>query len=140
MSGVSNGTGRRTLVGGAALALTGALSAVGITAGAAASVADLAINPDADMIALSRLHVANLQAYNNSCAEDEASPLHAAYLASYNRLQTMRPETMEGWIAKAHSAKAEARQPDGQEDPDGTVAAAWAWELLNDAIRIARRA
>ncbi len=43
-------------------------------------------------------------------------------------------------LAKARAAKLEATMPDGDEEPAGTIAEAWAWDLVNDLLRISGRA
>jgi len=39
-------------------------------------------------------------------------------------------------LAKARVAKLAAQNPDGTEEPEGSMAAVWAWDLVNDLLRI----
>jgi hypothetical protein len=49
-------------------------------------------------------------------------------------ISNAQPRTLEGLQAKACAAKAEARTPDGREHPDGSIAARWSWDLVNDLL------
>jgi hypothetical protein len=51
-------------------------------------------------------------------------------------ISNAQPSTLEGLQAKACAAKAEARTPDGSEHPDGSIAAHWSWDLVNDLLRL----
>jgi hypothetical protein len=39
-------------------------------------------------------------------------------------------------LAKARAAKAEARTLNGGEMPEGSIGADWAWDLMNDLLRL----
>lgn len=55
---------------------------------------------------------------------------------SRDAIHAAQPVTMAGMRAKALVAKAEARKPDGSEDPCSTPAEHWAWDLVNDLLRL----
>ncbi len=118
---------RRTLLG----------SGTGIGAVALVPVAILPADDDAALIRLSAEHVANFAAYD---AHGGAGPLDApdllwdAYERTRNAISAARPRTLAGVLAKARAAKAEAQRSDGGENPDGTMAQVWAWDLVNDLL------
>ena len=93
---------------------------------------------DAEIIRLCKQHIVNLHAYNASTEdiEPEDDPLWAAYKQSYNAVKAARPQTIEGMIAVALAAKAEAVQRDGTESLEHGPAAEWAWGLVNDLVRL----
>lgn len=132
-----SGTGRR-----AVLALGGAFSALGVTAGGAASVACATGNPDAELIATCRQHVANLRAFtvrDDLGAEDD--PFWAAYNDTKDVIRAAKPQTLAGMVAKAQAAKMEAATTlDGDEDYSSCPAGDWAWDLVNDLLRLSGRA
>ena len=45
--------------------------------------------------------------------------------------------TLADLAAKAQAARREARGPDGEESSEGTMAETWAWDLVNDLVRLA---
>ena len=125
---MSRPTRRAVLAGAGAVA---ALPGVAAPAGAAPG-------PDAALIRLCAEHVANMDAYNASpgILELEDDPLWAAYEETRNAIRDARPQTMAGMLAKARAAKAEARRSDGTEEPEGCPAADWAFDLVNDLLRL----
>lgn len=102
----------------------------------AALAAPLAVNPDAELIALCAKHPALIAAVNASPIDFDDCPASAPYLLSRDAIHDARPQTLAGMRAKALAAKAEARKPDGSEDPCSTAAEHWAWELVNDLLRL----
>ncbi|HVE22832.1 MAG TPA: hypothetical protein VNC39_12730 [Acidocella sp.] len=94
--------------------------------------------PDAALIALCAEHIANFHAYNDQASPDskfEKDPLWHAYERTRDAICDAEPQTFAGMLAKARAAKVEATDLDGVVRPDG-YSAAWAWDLLNDLIRI----
>ena len=104
--------------------------------------ADRPINPDAELIALCAQHIANLAAYNTEGGylEPEEDPLWKAYRRSYDAIESAQPQTTEGMVAKARAAKVEAGCPNGTETPENGPAARWAWQLMNDMLRLSGNA
>jgi hypothetical protein len=41
-------------------------------------------------------------------------------------------------LAKARAAKAQAQHPNGREDPSAGMGQDWAWDIVNDLLRINR--
>ncbi len=92
---------------------------------------------DAELIRVCAEHAHNLAVYNNDGDPgpmDAPDPLWDRYEATRNAISEAKPSTLEGMLAKARAAKAEAGRPDGSENPDGTPAARWAWDLVNDLL------
>lgn len=130
---------RRGVLASAAglLALGGATAA----APAVASGPDAAL--DAELIATCAEHAVNVAAYNRAGGAAEESgddPLWLAYERTRDAISAAEPRTLEGALAKALAAKAEARRSDGSEDPADGPAAAWAWDVLGDLLRLNGRA
>ena len=92
--------------------------------------------PDAELIALCVRHPALIAAVNASPLDFDACPAWQAYEVSRDAIHDAQPQTLAGMRAKALAAKAEARRPDRTEDPDGTAAAFWSWDLVNDLLRL----
>jgi hypothetical protein len=122
---------RRTLLGGTAALLAGA--AVAATSGANTAAA----SHDAELIRLCAEHIENFDAYNNdpSHLEPEENPVWHAYERTRDAIAAAKPKTIAGMLTKARAAKVEASHPDGRERPEGQ-AAIWAWDLVNDLIRL----
>lgn len=94
-------------------------------------------HPDADLIALCRQHVDNLDAVNADLGDlDDRNPIWRAYTATLDALGNAEPQTLAGMRAKALAAKAEALNTDGTETPDFCPASGFAWDLLNDLLRL----
>jgi hypothetical protein len=68
--------------------------------------------------------------------EADDNPLWHAYERTREAIIDAEPQTVAGMVAKARAAKVEALQPDGQEVPADCVAATWAWDIVNDLIRL----
>jgi len=99
----------------------------------------IAASPDAELIRLCAEHIANMAAYNadGGNLEPEDDPLWHAYERTREAISAARPQTVEGMLAKAQAAEAEARTPDGGENPENCPAADWAWDLMHDFLRLA---
>jgi hypothetical protein len=127
---------RGLLAGFLALPAVVAPLALGNAAGAdpdAALAAPLP-HPDAELIATCERHSALTDAANAEEIED--GPAWLAYSASRDAISEAQPQTLAGMRAKALAAKSDARTPDGSENPDGTMAETWAWDLVNDLLRL----
>lgn len=120
-------TRRRALLSGAAV---GSALSLPVAAFAAAS-------PDDELILDCQKHARNKDAFNAD-AEDSGpnNPLWVEYERTENAISNAKPMTMAGLVAKAQAAKAEAMEVDGEENPEGTVGAIWAWDLVNDLVRL----
>jgi hypothetical protein len=105
-------------------------------ASAASLAPPLPPGPDADLIALCAAHPALIDAVNASLIDLDTCPAWHAYEVSRDAIHAARPVTLEGMRAKALAAKAEARDPDGSEEPDSCPAETWAWDLVNDLLRL----
>jgi hypothetical protein len=120
---------RRAILGGSA-----ALAALGMP------IAGTAPHPDAELIELCAEHIVNLHAYNasDSGLDCEFDPLFLAYEHTLHAIGEAVPLTMAGLFAKVRAAKAEALSLDGEEHPANGPAAKWAWQLVNDLLRLAK--
>lgn len=102
-------------------------------------VCDLA-HPDADLIRVCEEHTVNRDNYNRDggyvAVGDD--PLWRAYERTRDAISDAKPKTLERMVAKAFAAKAEALRPNGQEDPEGTPAEHWAWDLVDDILAIGK--
>ncbi len=96
------------------------------------------VGPDADLVRICGEHIANRAAYNEHGGrlELECDPLWLAYERTRDAISDAKPQTMAGMLAKARAAIAEARRLDGTEEPEGTPAATWAFDLANDLLRL----
>jgi hypothetical protein len=109
---------------------------------ASVPVAIAADHPDAALIRICDAHGALMDLVNSGVdGDDDDGPTWQAYDRSRDAITAFRPETIEGMLAKARAAKAEARRADGSEmeDGGGTPAEGWAWDLVNDLLRIGGR-
>ena len=96
--------------------------------------------PDTALSDLAARHIANLRAFNTSDEINGADgPLWAAYEATRDAISAAKPASLDDMLAKARAAKAEATDSKGRERPEGSMAANWAWDLLNDLLRLARQ-
>ena len=96
--------------------LVGTISAATAVASVPAAIA--ATNPDAELIRTCDGHAALMDAVNNEPGHmDDGSPVWRAYTQSRHAISEAEPKTLEGMMAKARVAKAQARQPDGGDDP-----------------------
>lgn len=117
----------------------GLLSGAAVLAVAPMTTAALAhAHPDADLIAVCAEHAVNVTAYNRDGGLgdfDDYDPLYEAYARTRNVISEAKPHTLDGMLAKARAAMAEATADfGGEEDPDGTPAASWAWDLVKDLL------
>jgi hypothetical protein len=95
-------------------------------------------HPDAEFIRFCAGHQSKLKAFEADQRDSDESPFWPPYNHSLRVINEVEPKTIEGLVAKAYAAKVEAYNHgrDGQEDPEGTHAEGWAWNLINDLIRI----
>lgn len=115
--------------------LLGILAA--LTASPAVAVA--ASSADAEMIRLCEAHPAILAALDVHGSGDDDCPLWLAYVRSRDAIHAAVPVTLAGIIAKARAAKAEAVNPEaGTEIPHGTPGETWAWDIVQDLLRLER--
>jgi hypothetical protein len=99
-------------------------------------------HPDADLIRTCAEHIANRDAFNayEGNLEPKDNLLWRAYCRTWDAIRDAKPQTIEGIIAKARAAKAEAQDPDGTEDPEYEAAADWSWHVVNDLLRVSGKA
>ena len=93
-------------------------------------------NPDAELIRICEAHPAIIGAVNEYGSGEDDCPLWQVYERSRNAINAAVPVTLAGMVAKARAAKAEARNLDGTESPNGCPAETWAWDLVNDLLRL----
>jgi len=95
-------------------------------------------HPDADLIRLCAQHAVNREVYDRAggSLDPEDDPLFTSYARTRDAISAAKPTTLEGMLAKARAAKAEAREPDGKEEPAHCPAADWAWDLVGDLLRL----
>jgi hypothetical protein len=113
-------------------------------AGAAAALPALAApaaaspGPDADLIRICAEHIANRDAFNASPipAEPDNDPLWQAYCRTYDAIEAAKPQTIDGVLAKARATAAEGEILDETGFPTDPTAQAWAWEVVNDLLRL----
>jgi hypothetical protein len=92
-------------------------------------------SPDAELIRICEGHKAVVEALQHcNCLKD--CPRWQAYERSRDAIHAAVPVTLAGMVAKARAAKIEARNSDGTENPDGCPAENWAWDLVNDLLRL----
>jgi transcriptional regulator with XRE-family HTH domain len=93
-------------------------------------------DPDAWIERLADEHIANKRTFNAS-QEEDGGPLWAAYERSRDELGRAAPRSLSGMLAKARAAKDEAwDRVRGRTEPRGTPAEAWAWDLVDDLLRL----
>ena len=122
---------RRTLLGGLA-----ALVTVFVSANAAAAVRRSDPALDAELIRLCEAPPEIIWAAEQDSTVGDDCPLWQAYERSRDAIHAAVPLTLAGVMAKARAAKAEALNPNGSENPEGTPAETWAWDLVNDLLRL----
>lgn len=92
--------------------------------------------PDAAIVALCAEHAANVAAFglHGGEVEQEHDPFWPPYERTCRAVSAVRPATMDGVLAKARAAKAEA----GKDERclEGGIAADWAWDIVNDLLRL----
>ena len=122
---------RRTLLGSLA-----ALVTVPVSANAVAATRRPAPSPDAELIRICEAHLEIIRAAERDSTIEDDCPLWQAYERSRDAIHAAVPLTLAGVMAKARAAKAEALNPNGSENPEGTPAETWAWDLVNDLLRL----
>jgi hypothetical protein len=99
---------------------------------------DEAIEYDTALIGICKQHIANFTAYNDPAIQEvDKEALGGRYDETRDAISESEPRTLVGIYAKARAAKAEARKPDGSEDQVSSMGEAWAWDIVNDLLRIA---
>jgi hypothetical protein len=94
-------------------------------------------NPDAQLIALCERHLANMAALDANPSDwEESNPALTAYDSTRDAITSARAQTLAGMVAIAGAAKAEAAMPDGAEMFDCTMGGVWAWNIMNDLLRL----
>jgi hypothetical protein len=92
---------------------------------------------DAALIQACAEYPAVTDAYNRRPeADGDEGPTWEAYQRVCEAICDGVPMTLEGMLAKAKAAKFDALCPDGTERPDGAMASTWAWQLVNDLLRL----
>jgi hypothetical protein len=94
------------------------------------------ITADDDLVRLCEQHKANKTALDACSLDADDSPHWPSFVASSDAIAAARPTTLAGLAAKARTAKREALTSGGGEDPCNGAALAWAWDLVNDLIRL----
>ncbi len=132
---------RRREVGRRALALGGAFSAIGITAGVAASLADIQAAPltsaDAELITACEQHE-RLKASIDGHDLSDDDPLWEDDNRNAEIICAAKPMTFAGLVAKAAATKLHATLPDGTVELE-VLSADWALDLVNDLVRLGGR-
>lgn len=125
----------------ALLALSGAVANAGERPGAGTFQPDLGQGqPDAALIALCAEVTIQRDRFNTEGTLDsDECPIWAAYTAAADAISDAKPQTMAGLVAKARAAKLESLDARGEEEPAGTMAERWAWDLVDDLIRLSGR-
>lgn len=113
-------------------AILGGLAALPAAAGAVP-----ASHPDAALIAACAA-LPGLIADLNTRADwdDDACPWRARYDAALDIIGEAEPQTLAGWLAKAEAARIESLDLAGEESPEDTLSAQWAWSLMHDMRRL----
>jgi hypothetical protein len=98
--------------------------------------------PDADseLIRICAEHIVNMRTFNSSQSdlESDDDPLWHAYERTRDAIHDAEPQTIAGMVAKARAAEAEAMGANlnGDENPAGTLAECWAYDLVKDLLRL----
>jgi hypothetical protein len=102
-----------------------------------ARAAPQASNLDAELIRVCEAHPGMLDALDKHGSGEDECPYWLAYERSRNAIDASRPATMAGVLAKAAAAKREALDREGNTYTwEGTRGGAWAWDLMNDLLRL----
>ena len=91
---------------------------------------------DAELIRICAEHPAQINAVNHGADEGDDGPSWRAYERSLDAIHSAVPISLAGMMAKARAAKAEALTLNGREHPENSPAAYWAWDLVNDLLRL----
>ena len=89
------------------------------------------------MIPFCEQHIRNMAAITVGEDIRDEDPRWAAFDKTKEAISAARPRTLAGMVAKAKVAKLVAAGSNGTEDPCNTVAEDWAWDLVNDLVRLA---
>lgn len=93
-----------------------------------------------DLAQLCVQHIAHRQALLACPQDPEDSPHWALFSATHDAIAMARPTTLAELAAKARAAKHEAMTANGREDVRSGSAVDWAWDLVNDLIRLGNAA
>lgn len=104
-----------------------------------AGTSDRAIT-DQELMGLCAQHIVNRKALLDCPLDPDNSPHWAPYASTHDAISAARPTTLAGLAAKAQAAKSEARIQAGEEDPCNGSALQWAWDLVNDLVRLGQGA
>lgn len=91
---------------------------------------------DQELVSLCAQHIVNRQAVLDCPLDPDDSPSWLPYAVTHDAISNARPKTLAGLIAKARAAKGEASIGTGNEDPLNGSALEWAWDIVNDLIRL----
>jgi hypothetical protein len=113
----------------------------GVAAGAASFPQQEVHGRDAELIRAVGAIDAARDAYNQDHGDGgtDNNPLWQAYEKLRDIISEASPQTVEGLFAKARAAKSEARvlvNGTYYEQPSNTPAETWAWDLVNDLVRL----
>jgi hypothetical protein len=118
---------RRVLLGAAAVvALPGIVVAPPVAAA----------GPDAAPIRLCAEHIANKDAFNASHLDHDVDPLWPPNCRTRDAVRAAKPLTIAGIGTNSHAIKSEVLNPDGSETPEDGLVARWAFDLVNDLLRL----
>ena len=120
---------RRSFIVGAAGASTLPVSVM------PAAQAATRAHPDTDLLEACAEHTRLHAAIKSSLGDHD--PLWDAFDRVCATIGSAKPRSISGMVAKARAAVLEAWMPDGSEDPDGSIAEVWSWQLAKDLARLA---
>lgn len=89
-----------------------------------------------DLAQLCARHIAHRQALLACPQDPEESPHWSLYAVTHDAISMARPATLSELAAKARAAKHEALTAGGHEDIRNGSAVDWAWDLVNDLVRL----
>jgi hypothetical protein len=136
---------RRNLLRVSSVLLAADFIGSGALGGAIAEHAKDIDHPDAALIRMCNQHIVNMNAYNNSPSaaergcDDDNDPLWDAYEDTRDAISEAEPQTIDGMVAIARAAMAEAA-PDMQDADDRMfhgMDEEWAWRLVGHTLRLA---
>ena len=94
------------------------------------------LKADEEPVRLSAQYIINMQALENCPLDADESPFRPPYAATSDAISKARPMTLAGLASKARTAKREAFVQGGEENVCNGSALEWAWDLVNDLIRL----
>lgn len=96
-------------------------------------------HPDEEIVQICAQHTINRITLDTGNHPDtiEYNEVDNAYGATLQAVCDAVPLTVAGIVAKAMAAKDEAQLLRGGEEPEGSIAAQWAWDIVNDLLRLA---